>query len=424
MNAAAQEVVTESPIAEYRPTEAALADLRQRYATAVFDVRKSSGMAEAKAARAELRKLRVALEAERVSIKAPALERCRQIDGEAKRINAELVSLEDPIDDQIKAEESRKEKERKQREEAELKRIAEIQERIAAFAADAGKVIGQPAVVIKARIERLVAVEIGVADFDEFVDQALEARTAALAAMEEQLERQQEHEAEQARIQQERAELEQLRAQQAEAQRVIEENNRRIAEEAQAERDRKDEEARLERQRQADEERAERDRVAGQRQLIADLKGLPLELVSAPASLIEEEIERLTSDEHLLDGVADDFRAEAESTLVASTDKLRDMLRLAKEQETLAAQLRQQRDDQERERQAEQERQQAEREELRRQGELQAQERRRLEAEALANVTLHDAAVSASEFLHAQGFGDAQPTRMLDAALSRDEVTA
>lgn len=370
------EVSTESPIAEYRPTEAALADLRQRYATAVFDVRKPSGMVEAKAARAELRKLRVALEAERKTIKAPALERCRQIDDEAKRITAELVSLEDPIDDQIKAEESRKEEERRQREEAERKRIAEIQERIAAFGADAGKVIGQPAVVIKARIDRLVAVEIGVADFDEFVDQALEARTAALAAMEEQLERQQEHEAEQERIRQERAELEQLRREQ---------QVRQAAEEvAAAERRRaEDEAAAAERQRLADEARAQREQEEAER---------------AERQRLEQEQRDREESERQERQRAEDAQRAAEQ---AEHDE---QARIARE--------------------AEEGRLRAEREELRRQGEAQAAERRRLEAEALANVTLHDAAVSASEFLHAQGFADAQPTRMLDAALSREAVEA
>ena len=66
-------------------------------------------------ARAELRRWRTDLEAERVRIKAPALGRCKAIDTEARRISDALSALEDPIDAQIKAkvraEEARKEAE-------------------------------------------------------------------------------------------------------------------------------------------------------------------------------------------------------------------------------------------------------------------------------------------------------------------------
>jgi len=99
-------------IAEYSPTEAALADLRSRYSAVVFDTATTKGMQEAIAGRAEIRGYRLDLEKERVRIKAPALDRCRLIDTEAKRITAELEALETPIDESIKKEQQRKENER------------------------------------------------------------------------------------------------------------------------------------------------------------------------------------------------------------------------------------------------------------------------------------------------------------------------
>lgn len=101
-------------ITEYSKTEAALADLRERYATTQFDVSTTGGMNSAKAARAEIRGYRVDLEKMRKKIKAPALERCNLIDAEAKRITIELVKLEAPIEQLISAEELRKDEERRE----------------------------------------------------------------------------------------------------------------------------------------------------------------------------------------------------------------------------------------------------------------------------------------------------------------------
>lgn len=95
-------------IVEYSKTEAALADLAQRYKGVLFDVTTREGLQAAVKGRAELRGYRVALEKTRVEIKAPALKRTQEIDTEARRITAELLALETPIDDQIKADERRK----------------------------------------------------------------------------------------------------------------------------------------------------------------------------------------------------------------------------------------------------------------------------------------------------------------------------
>lgn len=107
-------------IKEYSETEAGLARLRSAYAGQTYEVTVPAGMRLAIAARADLRDLRVTLEKRRVEIKAPALELCRTIDTEAKRITSEIIALEDPIDVQIKAEEAKRATER------EAKRLAEI----------------------------------------------------------------------------------------------------------------------------------------------------------------------------------------------------------------------------------------------------------------------------------------------------------
>ena len=111
-------------IAEYSKTAAALADLAQRYKDVLFDVATRDGLVAAIKGRAELRGYRVALEKTRVEIKAPALKRTQEIDNEARRITAELLALETPIDDQIKADERRKVAEAEAKIKAEADRIA------------------------------------------------------------------------------------------------------------------------------------------------------------------------------------------------------------------------------------------------------------------------------------------------------------
>jgi colicin import membrane protein len=244
MNAATKmqdEVKPLTPIAEYNQTAAALADLQHRYKDVIFDVSTKDGMATAIKGRAEVRGYRVALEKKRVEIKAPALERARLIDSEAKRISAELSALEDPIDEVIVAEQNRKERERKEREEAEAARIAKIQENLTKLSETAGRYVGKPSAEIATVLETVKAHDVATWA-EEFLPAASEAKGRAIATLEQlhagALAQEQAAAAEARRIADERAELKRLRDEQAERDRteqarVIEENRKR--EEAAAE---------------------------------------------------------------------------------------------------------------------------------------------------------------------------------------------
>ncbi len=214
-------------IAEYSTTDAALAELRTRYADMVYTVETPFGMARAKEARAELRGLRVDLEKTRKQIKAPALERCRLIDDEAKRITSELSALEDPIDAQIKKREDEIEAEKARKAEAERQRVAAVRERIDAIKDAPRLAVGktfaelQRAIVsveqadiadleemeqIEARVARLTAVKAlreMIADAEARAAEAerLAAERAALEAQQAELRREQEAMAEQKRQQ-------------------------------------------------------------------------------------------------------------------------------------------------------------------------------------------------------------------------------
>lgn len=288
-------------IAEYSQTAQALAALRARLSGVVYDVKTTAGMTAAKQDRAEVRGLRTALEAKRVEIKAPALERCRLIDAEAKRITAELLAIEDPIDAQIKAEEARKEAEKAAKAEAERQRVAGIQAKIGAIRETLAKVAGRSSIVIATAAESVAATEIGVDNFQEFAAEAEAVKQATLAKLREMQSAAEAQEEEARKIAAERAELARLRAeeearkaeekrkaeeeaarvraaQEAEAQRLAaeraeferqqaearerQEAEQRRVEAERAEQARKDSEARAAEERKAAAERAEADRIA------------------------------------------------------------------------------------------------------------------------------------------------------------------
>lgn len=163
--------------AEYSAVEARLADMRGRLGGRVWDVATGRGMDEAKQARAELRAARTALEASRATFKAPLLEACRRLDAEAKRITTEIVAIETPIDEVIKAEERRKEAARLAREAAERARLQEIVNRIQALGVRPPW--GADLAYLEETLE-ILRVPLNPDHYGELLDRAQEARTASL----------------------------------------------------------------------------------------------------------------------------------------------------------------------------------------------------------------------------------------------------
>ncbi len=205
------EPMTESlDIAEYRTTAAALALLREKYA-APFDVTTNPGMTAAKAARVEIRGYRSALEKTRAEIKAPVLLRGQWIDAEAKRINAELLAIEEPIDRQIKAEETRKAEEKAARERAEAARAAALQANIDAIRQRVLTVAHRDAAALRAALEDARAAEPDPDEFAERWPDAMKAIGEVRQALETLLAEREEREArqaeEEARLKVEREEL-------------------------------------------------------------------------------------------------------------------------------------------------------------------------------------------------------------------------
>jgi len=215
-----EENLMTSQIIEYSQTEMALSELRSRYKGATYDLSTTAGDKAARAARAEVKGYRVALEKMRTELKAPALERSRLIDAEAKRITAELLALEEPIDAQIKAAEQAAAAEKAEKARIEAERVAAIRFAIDGIRAIASEAVGSRSDVIAETISRIESKEISLVLYAEFTGEAMQAKQQTIAALNDLHEKALAHEAEQERIKQERAELEALRAAQAERERV------------------------------------------------------------------------------------------------------------------------------------------------------------------------------------------------------------
>jgi hypothetical protein len=369
-------------VVEYSPTEKALAELRQKYAAVVFDVTNAKGMMAAKEARRELRTLRTSLESMRVEIKAPALERCRLIDAEAKRITAELEKLEDPIAAAIKAEEDRKEAER-----AEKALQAEAAARALRAKLDAIRnrplsVIGKPAPTIAALIDDTKALEFS--DLNEqYQAEAIKLRDEAIEKLVVMHSDRVSADAEQARLAVERAELERQRAAHEAAQKESDRTAReeREAQEAaaRAERERQDKERQAEHERQQAELKTERERLA--------------EVERQQQAAAAAERQRLADEE-----------AERQRQAQAERDRLDAERKEFERQQAEAARIERERQEAA---QRESERQRREAEEIERQN-------------AIDSADLIQSAGEAVQLLQNEGFGEHLTTLKLAAALERE----
>lgn len=304
-------------VVEFNETALALSNLRERYKGLVVDVQTPKGLKEAKTFTFELRTLRTTLERRRKELKAPIIERGKQLDDEAKRITAEIVALEEPIDVQIKAEEARIEAARLEKLEAERLRVEAIQQKIQAIRDVPGSLVGKPSVIIAGQLVKLRETALDEAELAEHYLTATDALTAAIARVEQLLAAQHEVEAEKRRQAERDAEMEAMRAKMAEQQRLIDE-----AAEAK----------RVEQERLA---QVERDRVAAEEAATRAAEQARLDEI---ARVEREEQERIRAEQDEADRVR---RAEQEADLQAERERQAAEQRKLDEQ---AAQLKRERE--------------------------------------------------------------------------------
>ncbi len=198
-------------VAEYSAVDAGLAELRTKVASTVYDITTTAGDKTARALRAECVSLRSSIEAKRVEAKKPLLEKGKLLDAEAKRITAEIVAIEAPIDADIRAEEKRKADEKAARERAEAEARRKIDQAIADISYVPVYASGKDAAAIDELRTDLRARELTEEEFGERIGEAGMARSAALVKLDAMHDAAVAQETEAARLAAERADLERQR---------------------------------------------------------------------------------------------------------------------------------------------------------------------------------------------------------------------
>ena len=266
-------------VVRFTRTEAALADLREKYKDAIYDLTTTRGDTAARQARKELVSLRTGLERRRKELKAPATEFARKIDAEAARITAAIVALETPIDAQIRADEQRREEERLERIRSEEARQDAQRQRISDITNVAVRAVGLPSADIAEKIALVTRITIG-DDYEEFAAAAINAKAETLLRLQELHAAALQAESVAAENERNRVRLAQLEAQAAEL-RKREDEERRAREAAEAAQREAEQKAARKRQEQGDAARALVDEIRTiQRRAVATSAAGMLELVT------------------------------------------------------------------------------------------------------------------------------------------------
>lgn len=161
-------------IAEYSQTAAALALLGERYAV-VPDASTEEGYGQLKVGIKELTGLRSAIEKARKREKEPHLEASKLIDAEAKRITAEIETIEQPLRDAKTAQDALEAKRK-------AERIARLQSKVDAIRALATDAQGKTSSEISDLIDRCGEIDVE-HDFYDLTDEARKAQAETMDAL-------------------------------------------------------------------------------------------------------------------------------------------------------------------------------------------------------------------------------------------------
>lgn len=299
-------------IEEFKTVAATIVDMRHLFYKRVYDLESKAGFAEARRDRAKLRELRTGFADIKTARKEKALEECRLIDSEARIIVAAIEELEDPIADQIKAEEQAIEARKQAAIDAEAARVNKIRASINSILRKPQLLVGMTSAMIAERIQSFAASEVTAEEFAEWFSEAVQAKTDSLDAMRRTLD---------VRISEERAE------------------KQRQDERQELDRRREDDRQREERESEKRKaEQVESDRRYVQDSIIAAFRNIPLEYIGASSSSIEEQLARM--DDRGPDPVVfGDRMGEANKAYVQARSTLQSMLTAARQREASEAQL-------------------------------------------------------------------------------------
>lgn len=271
-------------IAEYSPMTKALALVREKYGATVFDYKTTAGLDEAKAARVEIREVRYSIQNAEKSVLVPyqdavkaAQARVTQVKEFGQKLKDDVLLIETPIDNAIKAEEKRRDDEKAAKAEVERLRVEGIQGKINHFRSVPSAYAARTAEDIAEVLARVKTSVVLPDDYAEFEAEATIARDNAIEQLETLHSAAVAREAAAAQLAAQQKELDELREKQriadeeAEALRKqrAEEDRQRLADQ-QAELDRqreqlkKDQDAQKEKDAQAERDREELARLRAQ----------------------------------------------------------------------------------------------------------------------------------------------------------------
>jgi hypothetical protein len=162
-----------------------------------------------RAIRAKCVALRTRVDEAYETVNRPLLDTQKRARRLAAEIKEAIAAVEDPADAAIKADEARRDRERKARAAAEEQRRAALRARIDSIAGLARRAVGKGSADITEKIRIATAQEIG-DDFADMKSDAQRVHAETLAALRELLAAAQAHEAEQATLAAERARLERV----------------------------------------------------------------------------------------------------------------------------------------------------------------------------------------------------------------------
>jgi hypothetical protein len=251
-------------IAGMDKVRAGLAELKEKFGGALYDVRTPDGMEAAKLARKACREPRFEVERIRKEAKAPILNLGRQLDKTAAEIETAILAVEQPIHHQITAEEERLEAEKQARIKAEADRVQRLQASLSWIRGAPARAVGKALDVangVEAELRAFVIDE----SFGEFEQSARDALSEAKTALATIIAERKQYEADQAELQRRREEDERRRREQEEADRIArkQRDEQLRAEAEERDRLRREEDARRAEERAAlDRQREENERIA------------------------------------------------------------------------------------------------------------------------------------------------------------------
>lgn len=175
--------IKDTVLAQFKATETGLTEMADRYRNVAYAVATTKGMAEAKAARADLRDNgRLMITRTAASVRADVNELRKVMGDEVDRLVAIVEPVEEAIDKQIKAEEKRKADEKAERDRKEAERVEGHRVNIEQMRAYLAQAEGQPLDTIRGAIDKLLEMAFG-DEWEEFAQQAQTERDNTVAGL-------------------------------------------------------------------------------------------------------------------------------------------------------------------------------------------------------------------------------------------------